>query len=138
LLPTKLWALVTMNYTGWGTSARSSTERRREQSVWQRTFHVGHLAIWYIAIFVGLGFFISRLCGNLVFLSVGAVAFLLTIFLYWGSAEVVQCGVQIKKCLARIGVRRKSPSGAWAASAWAADSSLEKPPKAYLGRPESG
>lgn len=138
LLPTKLWALVTMNYTGWGTSARSSTERRREQSVWQRTFHVGHLAIWYIAIFVGLGFFISRLCGNLVFLSVGAVAFLLTIFLYWGSAEVVQCGVQIKKCLATIGVRRNSPSGAWAPSAWVADSSLEKPPKAYLGRPASG
>jgi hyaluronan synthase len=29
LLPTKLWALVTLNSTGWGTGARSATERKK-------------------------------------------------------------------------------------------------------------
>lgn len=132
LLPTKLWSLLTMNYTGWGTSARSSAERRHGQSVWQRSFHVGHLAIWYIAIFVGLGFFIGRLCGNPVYLSIGGVAFLLTIFLYWGSAELVECGVQIKKIL-KIGGRRKRSSGTSTLRAWSATNHLEMPSKAYLG-----
>ncbi|KAH6876426.1 hyaluronan synthase 2 [Thelonectria olida] len=33
LLPSKIYALFTMNQTGWGTSARSSSERKRGQAV---------------------------------------------------------------------------------------------------------
>ncbi|PPJ49955.1 hypothetical protein CBER1_04725 [Cercospora berteroae] len=137
LLPTKLWALLTMDHTGWGTSARSSAERRRGQSFWQRSFHVGHLAIWYTAIFVGLGFFISRLCGKLVFLSIGAIAFLLTVFLYWGSVDWEKVGCPVKKFL-KIGNGRESHSEASAFSVWSTKSYLERPPKAYLGWARAG
>ncbi|KAH7146714.1 hyaluronan synthase 2 [Dactylonectria estremocensis] len=83
LLPTKIYALMTINQTGWGTSARSSSERKRGQSFLQRSFHICHLVIWYAAIFVGLGFFISKVFGNPLYLLVGAFALLPTAFLYW-------------------------------------------------------
>lgn len=83
LLPSKLWALFTMNQTGWGTSARSSSERRRGQSFFQRSFHVGHLVIWYTAIFVGIGFFIYHVFGNPLYFLIAVLALMLSIFLYW-------------------------------------------------------
>jgi hyaluronan synthase len=83
LLPSKVWALVTMNQTGWGTSARSSSERKRGTSFMQRSFQVGHLVIWYTGIFVGLGFFIQKMTGNPIYWLLGAIALLLSVFLYW-------------------------------------------------------
>lgn len=83
LLPSKVWALFTMNQTAWGTSARSSSERKRGQSFLQRSFHVGHLVIWYTAIFVGLGFFVSRILDNPFYWFLGAIALMPSAFLYW-------------------------------------------------------
>lgn len=83
LLPSKVWALITMNQTGWGTSARSSTERKVGTSFMQRSFQVGHLVIWYTGIFVGLGFFIQRMTGNPIYWLLGAITLLPSAFLYW-------------------------------------------------------
>lgn len=85
LLPSKVWALLTMNSTGWGTSARSSAERKRGQSFLQRSFHVGHLVVWYTAVFVGLGFFVYKMFGNALFMLIGVFALLVSIYLYWES-----------------------------------------------------
>lgn len=86
LLPSKIWALLTMNQTGWGTSARSSTERKRGQSFLQRSFQIGHLVIWYSAVFVGVGFFIYRIFGNPLYFLIGASAIVLSVFLYWNRS----------------------------------------------------
>ncbi|KAJ4310029.1 hypothetical protein N0V94_008641 [Neodidymelliopsis sp. IMI 364377] len=83
LLPSKVWALITMNQTGWGTSARSSSERKRGTSFMQRSFQVGHLVIWYTGVFVGLGFFIQNMTGNPIYWLLGAIALLPSMFLYW-------------------------------------------------------
>ena len=83
LLPSKIYALLTMNQTGWGTSARSSTERKRGQSFFAKSFQVIHLVVWYTAIFVGLGFFIKRIFGNPLYFLIGAFALIPSIFLYW-------------------------------------------------------
>jgi hyaluronan synthase len=83
LLPSKIWALFTMNQTGWGTSARSSSERRRGQSFLQRSFHIGHLVIWYVAVLVGVGFFIYKIFGNPLYFLIGAFALVPSVFLYW-------------------------------------------------------
>ncbi|KXT05526.1 hypothetical protein AC578_3718 [Pseudocercospora eumusae] len=83
LLPSKIWALFTMNQTGWGTSARSSAERKRGQSFLQRSFHVGHLVVWYAAIFIGIAFFIYKLSDNPLFFLIAVVALLASVFLYW-------------------------------------------------------
>ena len=85
LLPSKVWALLTMNSTGWGTSARSSAERKRGQSFLQRSFHVGHLVIWYTAVFVGLGFFTYKIFENALFMLIGVFALLVSLYLYWDS-----------------------------------------------------
>ena len=83
LLPSKIWALFTMNQTGWGTPARSSSERRRGQSFLQRSFHIGHLVIWYVAILVGVGFFVYKIFGNPLYFLIGAFALVPSVFLYW-------------------------------------------------------
>jgi hyaluronan synthase len=83
LLPSKVYALITMNQTAWGTSARSSTERKVGQSFLARSFQVIHLVVWYTAIFVGLGFFIRRLFKNPLYFLIGAIALIPSIFLYW-------------------------------------------------------
>ncbi|KAM5519324.1 chitin synthase [Fusarium oxysporum f. sp. phaseoli] len=83
LLPSKIYALITMNQTGWGTSARSSSERKRGQSFLQRSFHICHLVIWYTAVFVGIGFFVWRVFGNPLYILIGAVALIPSALLYW-------------------------------------------------------
>lgn len=83
LLPSKVWALFTMNQTGWGTSARSSSERKRGQTFTQRSFQVIHLVVWYLAIFIGLGFFLQRILRNPFYFLIGAFALLPSILLYW-------------------------------------------------------
>ncbi|KAH7013023.1 hyaluronan synthase 2 [Ilyonectria destructans] len=83
LLPSKIYALITMNQTSWGTSARSSTERKRGQSFLQRSFHICHLVIWYTAVFVGIGFFTYRIFGNPLYFLIGAFALIPSALLYW-------------------------------------------------------
>ncbi|KAK0391697.1 hypothetical protein NLU13_1196 [Sarocladium strictum] len=83
LLPSKVYALLTMNQTAWGTSARSSTERKVGQSFLARSFQVIHLVVWYTAIFIGLGFFIVRLFKQPLYFLVALVAAIPSIFLYW-------------------------------------------------------
>jgi len=85
LLPSKIFALVTMNQTGWGTSARSSTERRIGQSFLQRSFQVGHLVVWYTCIFIGIGFFIYRIFGNPLYFLIGVAAVIISLLLYWNK-----------------------------------------------------
>ena len=107
LLPSKVWALFTMNQTGWGTSARSSSERRRRQSFLQRSFHVGHLVIWYLAIFVGIGFFVYRVFGNPLYFLLGCIAIGPSIFLYWGGSMSLG---GLKKKVASLFTRKKPAS----------------------------
>jgi len=106
LLPSKVWALLTMNQTGWGTSARSSSERKRGQSFLQRSFHVGHLVIWYLAIFVGIGFFVYRVFGNPLYFLLGAIAIAPSVFLYWGDSLG-----RLKEKVASLFTRKKHASG---------------------------
>ncbi|KAG4418092.1 hypothetical protein IFR04_008753 [Cadophora malorum] len=68
LLPSKVWALFTMNKTGWGTSARSSSERK------------------YLAVCVGIGFFVRRIFGNPLFFLIGAFTLIPAVFLYLGDS----------------------------------------------------
>lgn len=82
LLPSKIYALLTMNKTTWGTSARSSTERRRGQSLSQQLFHVGHLVIWYMATAVGLGYFFSEVFDNYLFMLVSIVGVFPSLLLF--------------------------------------------------------
>ena len=86
LLPSKIFALFTMNATGWGTSARSQSERKRGQSFLQKSFQVGHLVLWYTVIFVGLGFFVYKIMGNPFYFFIGCVAILPSFFLYWNKS----------------------------------------------------
>jgi len=88
LLPTKVYALLTVNRTYWGTSARSSAERKNRQSFRQRTLHVIHLVIWYTAIFVGVGYFFARTFRNPFYLLIGITALLFTIVVYWDVIPV--------------------------------------------------
>ncbi|KIW02352.1 uncharacterized protein PV09_06174 [Verruconis gallopava] len=107
LLPSKIWALFTMNQTGWGTSARSSSERKRGQSFLQRSFHVGHLVIWYSAVFTGLGFFLYRIFQNPLYFLVAAAAILLSLFLYWQpSLSIAGLGAKVRGVL---GKRKPAP-----------------------------
>lgn len=87
LLPSKIWALFTMNQTGWGTSARSTAERKRGQSFLQRSFHVGHLVVWYTAIFVGVGFFVYRIFNNALLFLIAVAALLISLLLYWDNFD---------------------------------------------------
>jgi hyaluronan synthase len=107
LLPSKVWALLTMNSTGWGTSARSSAERKRGQSFLQRSFHVGHLVIWYTAVFVGLGFFTYKMFGNALFMLIGVFALLVSLYLYWDSISEAMKEAS-RSCWAMVTRQRKT------------------------------
>jgi hyaluronan synthase len=89
LLPSKLWALITINQTGWGTSAHSISERRRGQSFLQRSFSIGHLVIWYTAVAVGIGFFLYRIFRNPLYFLIGVSALILSVSLYWEPSKLL-------------------------------------------------
>lgn len=111
LLPSKIWALLTMNQTGWGTSARSSAERKRGQSFLQRSFHVGHLVIWYGAIFVGIGFFVYRLFDNPLYLLIGVSAVFLSVFLYWDPTKFARLRERVRGSMKKEKVDQELSSG---------------------------
>lgn len=82
LLPSKLYALTTMTQTGWGTSARSSGEMKRGDSFLQRSFHVGHLAFWFVCLAAGLGYFFAQAFDNWWFLLIATVSLPPSVLLY--------------------------------------------------------
>jgi hyaluronan synthase len=131
LLPSKVWALLTMNSTGWGTSARSSAERKRGQSFLQRSFHVGHLVIWYTAVFVGLGFFAYKMFGNALFMLIGVFALLVSLYLYWDS---ISEAIKEKSLTCWAIVSRQQKASRNNSSAFLVDGSMlpEKPSAAIL------
>ncbi|GAM88036.1 hypothetical protein ANO11243_060650 [Dothideomycetidae sp. 11243] len=141
LLPSKVWALCTMNQTGWGTSARSSSERKRGQSFLQRSFQVGHLVVWYTAVFVGLGFFIYRIFDNPLFFLIGIVAIGLAIFLYWDrsapiskiiSRPFIKVNGMLKRKARGLPGREKEPAETSAPFHQVDEAALpEKPPSVY-------
>src|ERR1700753_3419535 len=47
-----------MSQTTWGTSARSAGEIRKGDSFFARTFHIGHLVLWYGILAGGLAYFL--------------------------------------------------------------------------------
>jgi hyaluronan synthase len=110
LLPSKIWALLTMHSTGWGTSARSSAERKRGQSFLQRSFHVGHLVVWYLVIFVGIGFFVWKIFHNALFFLIGVFALVLSGFLYWDSSVTKGWAEKVRGVMSGKG-RRANPPG---------------------------
>ncbi|EIM90557.1 uncharacterized protein STEHIDRAFT_107339 [Stereum hirsutum FP-91666 SS1] len=61
LLPSKIFAGLTVGITTWGTSARSKTEFQRPESLYSRTTHIGHLVLWYSSLAVGLAYFLSSI-----------------------------------------------------------------------------
>jgi hyaluronan synthase len=125
LLPSKVWALFTMNQTAWGTSARSSSERNRGQTFMQRSFQVIHLVIWYIAIFVGLGFFLQRILRNPLYFLIGAIALLPCILLYWQPS--------LPKFPRLISKRKKAPDSSPAIQV--DEDMLPRKPEPALGSP---
>jgi hyaluronan synthase len=133
LLPSKVWALITMNSTGWGTSARSSAERKRGQSFLQRSFHVGHLVIWYSAVFVGLGFFTYKMFGNALFMLIGVFALLISLYLYWDS---ISSAVKEKSQACWASVKKRRRVNRDDSSIFIADDSIlpRKPPAAMSRR----
>lgn len=82
LLPSKFYALFTVNITSWGTSARSQGELRKGDSFGQRSFHVGYLVIWYALLATGMGLFLSRFMKNWLFMLVGVACLPPSILLY--------------------------------------------------------
>lgn len=83
LLPSKIYALLTMNKTAWGTSARSASERKRGQSFLQRSFHVCHLVVWYFVSLFGLGYFLSVIFDSWYLIFIGFAAIVPCALLYW-------------------------------------------------------
>ncbi|KAH7310816.1 hyaluronan synthase 2 [Stachybotrys elegans] len=110
LLPSKVYAVLTMRQTGWGTSARSSAERGRGQSFLQRSFQVCHLAVWYTAVCFGIGFFIYRLFGNSLYFLIGVFALLPSMFLYWqGSISLSRFKPKIRGLYRHQPEQKSSP-----------------------------
>ncbi|KAL2207343.1 hyaluronan synthase 2 [Sarocladium strictum] len=100
LLPSKVYAIFTMNQTGWGTSARSSSERKKGQSFLQRSFHICHLVLWYTAVFVGVGFFMCRIFDNPLYFLIGVFALLPSALLYWDKTTFISsCRAKLGCCL---------------------------------------
>ncbi|PWN17925.1 hypothetical protein BCV69DRAFT_285517 [Microstroma glucosiphilum] len=59
LLPSKIFALLTMNKTTWGTSARSASEIKIGATFIAEFYHLGHLCLWYLCTTFGLAYFCS-------------------------------------------------------------------------------
>ncbi|CAO1621617.1 unnamed protein product [Parajaminaea phylloscopi] len=83
LLPSKILALSTMGKTNWGTSARTASERSRGESFGQKSWHVGHLAFFYITLITGLAHFLVHITGIVWLWFVPAAATIPVIMLYW-------------------------------------------------------
>ncbi|KAI9057483.1 glycosyltransferase family 2 protein [Trametes sanguinea] len=84
ILPTRIWALFTTYRTGWGTSARSTHEIARSESFLSRTMHMGHLLIWYIALSIGLAYYLATALSQPALWVVALVGLVLSLQVYAG------------------------------------------------------
>ncbi|CDO70842.1 Glycosyltransferase Family 2 protein [Trametes cinnabarina] len=84
VLPTRVWALLTTYRTSWCTSARSTHEVARSESFLSRTLHMGHLLVWYIALSVGLSYYLATALSQPFLWLVAAVGVVLSFQLYAG------------------------------------------------------
>jgi hypothetical protein len=92
-----------MAQTTWGTSARSSGEIRKGESFAARTFHVGHLVLWWAVLAVGVAYFFVHHFKNPLMWLIAAIAVVTTVALY------VDFGSYFSKVSFR---RRKTPAPA--------------------------
>ena len=97
----------------------------------QRSFHVGHLVIWYTAVFVGLGFFTYKMFGNALFMLIGVFALLVSLYLYWDS---ISEAIKEKSLTCWAIVSRQQKASRNNSSAFLVDGSMlpEKPSAAIL------
>ncbi|KAI9323644.1 nucleotide-diphospho-sugar transferase [Dichotomocladium elegans] len=56
LVPAKLWALVSLWDVGWGTSARSASERKSESRVWLQIKEALPVVVWILVVFAGIAY----------------------------------------------------------------------------------
>ncbi|OBZ85281.1 Hyaluronan synthase 2 [Choanephora cucurbitarum] len=56
LVPAKLWAIVSLWDVGWGTSARSAAERKKENVFWSQFKEALPIIVWLLVLFGGVAF----------------------------------------------------------------------------------
>ncbi|KAI8342717.1 nucleotide-diphospho-sugar transferase [Chlamydoabsidia padenii] len=56
LVPAKLWALISLWDVGWGTSARSASERKRENVLWLQIKQSLPVVVWSCVLLAGVAF----------------------------------------------------------------------------------
>ncbi|KAI8076742.1 nucleotide-diphospho-sugar transferase [Halteromyces radiatus] len=56
LVPAKLWALISLWDVGWGTSARSASERKRENILWCQVKQSLPVVVWSCLLVAGIAF----------------------------------------------------------------------------------
>ncbi|KAI9486620.1 MAG: nucleotide-diphospho-sugar transferase [Benjaminiella poitrasii] len=56
LVPAKLWAIISLWDIGWGTSARSAAEMKREMMIWSKLKEALPVMIWLIVLLGGVAF----------------------------------------------------------------------------------
>jgi hypothetical protein len=84
-----------MTKTTWGTSARSQGEIRAGDSFSTRTFHVGHLVLWYNVLSVGIAYTLYVHFKNPLFFVAAALGVLMSITLYVDFSSI--CCTRKKK-----------------------------------------
>ncbi|KAJ7594665.1 hyaluronan synthase 2 [Mycena floridula] len=95
LLPSKIYAMPTVTQTTWGTSARTSGEIAKSDGFLARSYHVGHLVIWYSVIAVGIAYFLVFHFENNLFWAVAGAPVIMSLFLY------VDFGAMFKRMFSR-------------------------------------
>lgn len=105
LLPSKLLALTTMGKTNWGTSARTASERKRGESLGQKSWHVGHLALFYLILITGLAHIIVYTTGVNWIWFVPMATIVPAVMLYWDELPFKRW---IEACKDRITGRHKA------------------------------
>lgn len=109
LLPSKIYAIPTIARSTWGTSARSSGEMAKSDSFLARSFHVGHLVIWYGLIACGIAYFCVVHFHSLFFWLIAVAPLLLSITLYFDIPKTVKGWFSPKKTDRQPQVVRRSP-----------------------------
>ncbi|KAI8378443.1 nucleotide-diphospho-sugar transferase [Blakeslea trispora] len=56
LVPAKLWAIVSLWDVGWGTSARSAAERKKENVFWSQFKEALPIIVWLLVLFGGVAY----------------------------------------------------------------------------------
>ena len=86
----KIYAIPTIARSTWGTSARSSGEMAKSDGFLARSFHVGHLVIWYSLIACGIAYFCFVHFHSLYFWAIAAAPLLASITLYFDIPKTIK------------------------------------------------